>query len=99
MNEEAKLTRVCTKCANVLPDGANFCPSCGAGTGVEANGEKSVGEMLVGFAQRAIDIDAVGHQLGGLETVKSFRASRGIWPLDPDDSDLEGVGEAAAPAE
>ncbi len=50
MNEEAKLTRVCTKCASVLPDGANFCPSCGAGTGLEAEGGQSVGAMLAGFA-------------------------------------------------
>jgi hypothetical protein len=36
--------------------------------------------MLANFAARRIDIDAVGHQLGGLETQKAFR--RAPWPLD-----------------
>jgi hypothetical protein len=35
-------------------------------------------EMLVEFATRARDIDAVGHHLGGLETVDSFRDLRGL---------------------
>lgn len=35
-------------------------------------------EMLIGFASRVTDIDAIGHQLGGLETQESFRASRGL---------------------
>lgn len=34
--------------------------------------------MLVQFATRQIDIDAVGHQLGGLETIKEFRRFRGL---------------------
>lgn len=39
-------------------------------------------EMLAAFANRSIDTDAVGHQLGGLETVKSFREARGIFTSD-----------------
>jgi len=35
-------------------------------------------EMLIGFASRVTDIDAVGHQLGGLETQESFRNVRGL---------------------
>jgi hypothetical protein len=50
MNEEAKLTRVCTKCATPLPEGAHFCPACGTATGDEGENGQSVGEMLVGFA-------------------------------------------------
>jgi hypothetical protein len=50
MNQEAKLTRVCTKCATALPEGANFCPSCGTATGAEGENGQSVGEMLVSFA-------------------------------------------------
>lgn len=38
-------------------------------------------EMLVNFAARRTDIDAVGHQLGGLETQKSFRELRGLTSL------------------
>lgn len=34
--------------------------------------------MIANFAARRTDIDAVGHQLGGLETQKSFRDLRGI---------------------
>lgn len=33
-------------------------------------------EMLISFASRVTDIDAVGHQLGGLETQESFRNLR-----------------------
>ena len=35
-------------------------------------------QMLADFAARRDDMDAVGHQLGGLETQKSFREHRGI---------------------
>lgn len=35
-------------------------------------------EMLIGFASRVTDLDAVGHQLGGLETQDSFRNVRGL---------------------
>lgn len=35
-------------------------------------------EMLIGFASRVTDMDAVGHQLGGLETQGSFRELRGL---------------------
>ena len=35
-------------------------------------------ELLVNFALRKTDIDAIGHQLGGLETVDSFRQIRGL---------------------
>jgi hypothetical protein len=41
-------------------------------------------EMLVGFASRNNDMDAVGHQLGGLETQAKFRDFRGIITTDPD---------------
>jgi hypothetical protein len=34
--------------------------------------------MIVEFAMRARDMDAVGHHLGGLETVESFRDVRGL---------------------
>lgn len=46
-------------------------------------------EMLVGFATRNNDIDAVGHQLGGLETQKSFRKHRGLIGLDEVLADME----------
>lgn len=35
-------------------------------------------EMLISFASRVTDVDAVGHQLGGLETQSSFRDIRGL---------------------
>jgi hypothetical protein len=35
-------------------------------------------EMIVGFATRRLDFDAVGHQLAGLETIESFRRFRGL---------------------
>lgn len=35
-------------------------------------------QMILGFCSRSTDMDAVGHQLGGLETSKQFRDSRGI---------------------
>lgn len=35
-------------------------------------------EMLVQFAQRARDIDAVGHHLAGLETLSEWRRFRGF---------------------
>lgn len=38
--------------------------------------------MLANFAARRTDIDAVGHQLGGLETQKSFRNHRGIFTFE-----------------
>lgn len=38
-------------------------------------------EMLANFAARRIDLDAVGHQLGGLETQKSFRDFRDLTTL------------------
>jgi hypothetical protein len=38
-------------------------------------------EMLAGFAMRRIDMDAVGHHLGGLEKVASFRNARGLVDL------------------
>lgn len=41
-------------------------------------------EMLVSFASRQTDLDAVGHQLGGLETQSSFRDFRGLITTDPD---------------
>lgn len=38
--------------------------------------------MLANFAARRTDIDAVGHQLGGLDTQASFRQHRGFFDLD-----------------
>lgn len=35
-------------------------------------------DMLVQFATRQRDMDAIGHHLGGLETVDSFREFRGL---------------------
>lgn len=35
-------------------------------------------EMLIAFAMRQTDMDAVYHQLGGLETMNSFREVRGL---------------------
>jgi len=45
-------------------------------------------EMLISFASRVTDIDAVGHQLGGLETQASFRNLRGVFAPDSDLFDL-----------
>jgi hypothetical protein len=39
-------------------------------------------ELLVAFATRNTDLDAVGHQLGGLETQRSFRDFRGLISTD-----------------
>lgn len=39
-------------------------------------------EMLISFASRTTDVDAVGHQLGGLETQDSFRNLRGFFSSD-----------------
>lgn len=38
--------------------------------------------MLANFAARRTDIDAVGHQLGGLDTQASFRQHRGFFDID-----------------
>jgi len=35
-------------------------------------------DMLVGFATRTRDTDAVGHHIAGLETIPSFRKFRGL---------------------
>lgn len=39
-------------------------------------------DMLAGFIARTLDMDAVGHHLGGLETNQDFRRFRGITDLD-----------------
>lgn len=39
-------------------------------------------ELLTAFAARRTDMDAIGHQLGGLETQEAFRKHRGIVDLD-----------------
>lgn len=44
--------------------------------------------MIANFATRRTDLDAVGHQLGGLETQKSFRDHRGIIRFDEAVADL-----------
>lgn len=45
-------------------------------------------EMLIEFATRQRDLDAVGHHLAGLEKSKDFRNFRGIFGGD---EDLEGL--------
>lgn len=45
-------------------------------------------EMLVEFATRQRDLDAIGHHLAGLEKVKDFRNFRGIFGGD---EDVEGL--------
>lgn len=39
-------------------------------------------EMIVSLATRQSDLDAVGHQLGGLETQRAFRDFRGLITTD-----------------
>lgn len=39
-------------------------------------------EMLISFASRVTDVDAVGRQLGGLETQASFRGLRDLSSYD-----------------
>lgn len=41
-------------------------------------------EMLVELATRQRDLDALGHHIGGLHTVKAWRTFRGLEHLDPD---------------
>jgi len=41
-------------------------------------------EMIVSIATRQSDLDAVGHQLGGLETQRAFRDFRGLITTDAD---------------
>ena len=54
MAEEAKLVRVCNKCAAPLPENASFCPTCGTPARAP-EARESVGEMLVGFASGAAE--------------------------------------------
>ena len=54
MSEESNLVRLCSHCSAAMPDGANFCPSCGKTVG-ETEARESVGEMLVGFASGAAE--------------------------------------------
>ena len=42
-----------------------------------------------------VDLDAIGHHLGGLETHRRFRELRGLITLDEAFSDIEGGGEDA----
>lgn len=39
-------------------------------------------EMLAAFVARTLDIDAVGHHLGGLETNRDFRRFRDLLTID-----------------
>lgn len=39
-------------------------------------------DMLAGFIARTLDMDAVGHHLGGLEINQDFRRFRGITDID-----------------
>lgn len=39
-------------------------------------------ELIVSLATRQTDLDAVGHQLGGLETQRAFRDFRGLLSTD-----------------
>jgi hypothetical protein len=52
MADEAKLTRMCGSCSAGLPAGASFCPACG--TAVRAEGDETMGQMLVGFASGTV---------------------------------------------
>lgn len=45
-------------------------------------------EMLASFAARTADMDAVGHHLAGLETLRTFRDARGLTTL------AEALGDA-----
>lgn len=45
-------------------------------------------ELIVAFAARVTDMDATNRHIGGLDTVQSFRDSRGIFTLDPDGGGL-----------
>ena len=45
-------------------------------------------EMVAGFASRTIDVDAIGHHLGGLETSAAWRRFRNQLDID---EVLEGV--------
>lgn len=53
-------------------------------------------ELLIAFATRATDMDAVGKHLGGLHTVQSFRDLRGIFTTDPDLLGDEGGGSTSS---
>lgn len=53
-------------------------------------------DLLVSFAIRRNDIDAVGRQLGGLDTQQSFRDHRGIVDVNEAMERLAGDREAAA---
>jgi hypothetical protein len=44
--------------------------------------------MIANFAARRTDIDAIGCQLGGLDTVASFRKHRGFFDFDAAVADL-----------
>jgi hypothetical protein len=52
MAGDAKLTRMCGGCSAGLPDGANFCPDCGAAAG---SSQDSMGRMLAGFVSGAVE--------------------------------------------
>ena len=60
MNKEDTLVRICNECSAELPNGARYCPSCGADSltgesrGSGASGE-SMGDMLTSFANGAVD--------------------------------------------
>lgn len=53
-------------------------------------------DLLLALIARRTDIDAVGHQLGGLDTQQSFRDHRGILSVDEVVGGLAGDGEGTA---
>ncbi len=78
MAEEARLVRLCSKCAAEVPGGASFCPSCGTPARADEEGE-SVGEMLVEFATGTADeIRKTGRTVLKSETGKKVAAGAAI---------------------
>ena len=78
MAEEARLVRLCGKCAAEVPGGASFCPTCG--TAVRADDQsETVGEMLVEFASgTAEEIRKTGRTVLTSETGKKVAAGAAI---------------------
>ena len=78
MAEEARLVRLCGKCAAEVPGGADFCPACGTAVRADEEGE-SVGEMLVEFVTGTADeIRKTGRTVLKSETGKKVAAGAAI---------------------
>jgi hypothetical protein len=79
MAEEARLVRLCGKCAAEVPGDASFCPSCGTPARADENQGESVGEMLVEFATgTAKEIRKTGRTVLKSETGKKVVAGAAI---------------------